>query len=93
MLKMTFDEFDNLLDEYHKLPPPPINYGLTKEDIEKLNNNVEKYALFAAYLETLPVYEKYIEKHTFINQDALGQKEAATLIDDIVNKGITLTEE
>lgn len=92
MITMTFDEFDNLLEEYRKLPPPSINYGITEEDIKKLNSDVEKYALFAAYLEVQSVYENYAEKHVFMNQDALGQKEAAMLIDDVVNKGIDLVD-
>lgn len=89
---MTFDEYDKKYESFKEFPLPQINYGFTKEDVEILKSNPNKYMDFMIYILSLPAYEDPDTPHNFINYDALPQKLLVKEINNIMKNALVLED-
>ena len=85
----TFREYDELIEKFEAMPNTMHDYGITREDMAKMDAEPEKYAMFVMYLSTRSWYQgKGDNDHVFINSDALKPVDAAFLIDEFINTHI-----
>lgn len=49
-MKMTFDEYDELMEKYTNMNPPARAYGLTPADKESMETDPDRYIHFLMYL-------------------------------------------
>jgi len=94
MVEMTFDKYDELMEEFEAMPNPLHDYGITREDMAKMDADSDKYLEFAMYLSTRPWYkDKGDNTHVFINSDALNPSDAAYLLKEFINDTIDFVDE
>ncbi len=94
-MKMTFDAYDARLKELEAMPDPKLSgeYGITKEDIDRIEADKEKFVPFLMYLSTRPWYKEPGKAgKTFANSDALDCVEASNAIENLLYDAVELYE-
>ena len=92
MKVIKFDDYCELEDKYAELSLPPINYGLTEEDLNTIESNQDKYLDFAIYLSQLPAYSDLKTEHTFKNFNAAPRKLVSDRLNKILKENIKITD-
>ena len=80
MTKIAVEKFLDEMEKLDEYPDTMHDYGLTMEDIEKIEENPDKYFRFAMYL----LSRNIPDDHIFINEDALTAKEANFWLNEFV---------
>ena len=89
MVAMTFSQYDELMEKFEAMPNPIHDYGITEEDMKRMNDDPDKYYEFVMYLSTRPWYkDKGDNTHVFINSDALKADKAATMLECFISEQI-----
>lgn len=91
-MNMTFDAYTKLDDKISRLPGRVENYGLTEEDIQKMESNPEKYYKYAMYLLNQPYYGPNAKEHKFDNENALPQQDVYNRLNRLIQDFIQFEE-
>ncbi len=93
-MMMTFNHYDAELKRFEGMPNTKLtaDYGVTLRDMERMEEEPEKYVSFLMYLSTRPWYSGEEEKE-FLNADALSCDEATEWIQDILYDAVELYED
>lgn len=80
MLKTDTDSFLDWMTACEELPDVMTEYGITEEDIGRMEEDPEKYLPFAVYLLSLE------RKEEPANEDALPEDELMERLNDFVRR-------
>lgn len=85
---MPTSQFLEEMEKFDEYPDTFHDYGLTREDIERIENNPKKYYRFAMYLLSRDIKPG----HIFINDDALPVEEANFWLNEFIKNNISLID-
>jgi len=94
-VKMTFSKFDELMEQFEAMQNTMHDYGLTRDDFAKMEQDPNKYVEFAMYLTTRQWYQgKGDPNHIFINHnEALNARDAAYLLNEFLQAHLELNDD
>lgn len=87
-IEMNTDDFLESLAAMDEYPETLHDYGITMEDIKRMESDPPKYIRFAMYL----LSRDYDDDHIFINADALPVKDASFWLNEFINANVQLTD-
>lgn len=85
-IEMSRDAFLSAMDKMEHYPDTLHDYGLTNEDLTRMESDPEKYIRFVLYLMT----REYADDHVFINPDALEPSTIQFHLNELVRKKVAL---
>ena len=95
-MRMTFEEYDDKIAKMKKIKNPSLteDYGVTREDLDRIKKEPEKYIEYLLYLSTRPWYDINDKESSkkFANSDALICTIAAEEIDEILYESLELVD-
>ena len=86
MVKMDLDTFLEESEKFESYPNTMHDYGVTLQDIKRMEENPDKYARFVMYL----LNKKYAveDDHVFENEDALSVPDARFWLNEFIKENI-----
>ena len=90
MIRMTYDEFDELYDKMEALPSVIYDgRGLTEKDLSRLEAEPDKYMAMIIYYLT----RNFKDDEVFSNEDAIPGSEIKLELNQLVRDNIEFVEE
>lgn len=86
MLKTNTDAFLDWMSAMEDIPDVTNGYGLTKDDIRKMDDDPQKYIPLATYLLALE------ERSVPYNDDAMSEEELQEELNAFIKRHVTLAD-
>ena len=93
MIIMTFDQYTALDDKIASLPKRIEEYGITEQDMKRIESDPDRYYKYAMYLLNHSYYEPNASVFLFKNPNALPQKEVTKRLNQMLKSCIKITDE